>query len=99
MLQLRHAELPKVNGNLQPLPLILQAAVLCLKPGVDVGKILAKMDHRTHRFTEEPEAHSAAPASERELITKTFASSGGRLRGVGCSASRRPGAGWYSPTT
>ena len=90
---------PEVNGNLQLLPLMRQAAAFCLKPGVDIGELPAKMDHRTHRFTEEPKANSAAPTSECELVTKIFVDPGGCPGGAGRPASRMPRAGRCSPTT
>ena len=56
---------------------MLQAVIFRLEPCVDVGELSTKIDHRMHRFSEEPEAHGATPTSKRKLVAKAFVGPGG----------------------
>ena len=76
-------EVPKVDGDLQLMPLARQAEALHLEACVDIGKSPPSRPSAAHCFLEKVMADDTAPACEFQRTTNPFFHARGCRRGAG----------------
>ena len=73
-------KVPKVDGDLQLVPLVRQAETFCLEAGINAGKLSSKPTQGAHRLPKKLMADDTPFVRKLECTANSVLRSGGRRR-------------------